>query len=419
MLNTEKYAHLAVNGGSRLRAQPFPARGLIGWEEKAAVDAVFDQAIQAGSAPGYNGEEEEAYCQEFSAYMGGGFTDAVNSGTSAVYVSLKALDLEPFSEVIVGAMTDPGGMMPIPLLGCVPMVADAEPGRYNTGPEQVAELISPRTSAIVVAHIAGEPVDVEGVLAVAAEKGIPVIEDCAQAPGAKLGGRPVGSLGTLGAFSTMFGKHFCTGGQGGVVFTREEETYWKVRRASDRGKPYGLDAGATNCVASLNLNLNDIAAAIGREQLKKLPAITARRREIVVGIAKGMDELQTVSLPPQVEAAEASYWFLRVRFHADRAACDKHTFCEALGAEGLPVGAEYRAMPHIMTWFQERRVFGTSGLPWSSDLYRGDPNRMFDCPNAHAAIADHFNIYIHEGWGTEDVADAVAILEKVDAAFRR
>jgi perosamine synthetase len=93
-MNTDMYTRLVLNGGPRLHGEPFPARRLIGWEEKAAVDALFDQAIVEGSAPGYNGTKEEAYCQEFSAYLGGGFTDAVNSGTSAVFVALKALDGE-------------------------------------------------------------------------------------------------------------------------------------------------------------------------------------------------------------------------------------------------------------------------------------------------------------------------------------
>ena len=261
MSNRDNLSHLAVNGGPRLRAAPFPARGLVGWEEKAAVAAVFDRSIAEGSVPGYNGAEEEAYCQEFSAYMGGGFTDAVNSGTSAVYVALKTLNLEPFSEVIVGAVTDPGGMMPIPLLNMIPMIADTQPGSFNTGPEQVEALISPRTSAILVPHIAGEPADMEGILQVANRHSLPVIEDCAQAHGARLNGRMLGTFGSIAAFSTMFGKHHCSGGQGGLLFTRDEQLYQSCRRASDRGKPFFLPQGATNASASLNFNLSDLAAA--------------------------------------------------------------------------------------------------------------------------------------------------------------
>ena len=418
MLNKELQARLAVNGGTRLRADPFPARGMMGWEEKAAVDALLDQAIAAGSAPGYNGEEEDAYCREFSAYMGGGFTDAVNSGTSAVYVALKALDLEPFSEVIVGAMTDPGGMMPIPLLNLIPMVADTCPGSFNTGPEQVQALISSRTSAILIPHIAGEPADMPGILQVAKIHGLPVIEDCAQAHGARLNGQMLGSFGSMAAFSTMFGKHHCSGGQGGLVFTREERLYESIRRASDRGKPFFLPQGATNPTASLNFNLSDLAAAIGRVQLKKLPERVSRRQAIAAKLAEGIEALPAVSIPEGVPGAEPSYWFMRLRFHSGRAACDKETYCQALMAEGLPVEPSYRAaLPHLMDWFVNRRVFGSSGYPWASPDYTGDAHQQFPCPNAIGSVDQHFNLRFHENWKAEDIEDALSILRKVDRAY--
>jgi len=383
------------------------------------VDALFERAIATGTAPGYNGEEENAYCQEFAAWMGGGYVDAVSSGTAGMYVALKALALEPFSEVIVGAVTDPGGMMPIPLLNLIPMVADTVPGSYNTGPEQVAALLSPRTSAIVVPHIAGEPADVAAIVALAQRHGIPVIEDGSQAHGARLDGQLVGTLGHIGVFSTMFGKHHSSGGQGGLVYTRDETLYQAIRRASDRGKPFFLPAGSTNAVASLNFNLNDLAAAIGRVQLRKLAQQIRRRRTIVAAIAQGIGGLESVSIPPPIAGAEPSYWFLRLRFHAGKVTCDKGTFCQALAAEGLPVQPDYRAaLPHTQAWFIHRRVFGSSGYPWASPAYGGDPDRQFPCPNANAAIEAHLHLLFNERWEEDEIADAVAILRKVDSVYR-
>jgi len=413
-------ASLALRGGPKFRTDPFPERGSIGPEEKAAVDALFDRAIASGIAPGYNGDEEEGYCREFAAFMGGGHVDGVSSGTAGIYVALKALDLEPFTEVIVGAITDPGGMMPIPLLNLIPMVADTVPGGYNTGVEQVLELVSPRTSAIVVPHIGGEPADVGGIVAVAREQGIPVVEDCSQAHGARLKGRLLGSFGDAAVFSTMFGKHHSSGGQGGLVYTRDQGLYQAIRRASDRGKPFFLPEGSTNVVASLNLNLNDLAAAIGRVQLRKLPGQIRRRRAIVARISEGIRDLETVSVPPIIAGAEPSYWFLRLRFHAARARCDKGLFCQALSAEGLPIAPSYAgALVHRQDWFVNRRVFGKSGYPWASQDYAGDRQRRFPTPNAVAAVEDHFNLHFHENWQDREIADAVAILSKVDSAFGR
>jgi dTDP-4-amino-4,6-dideoxygalactose transaminase len=410
---------LAIDGGTPVRRDPFPARGHIGAEEKAAVDALFDRAIVTGEAPGYNGEVENAYCEAFSAFMGGGYTDAVSSGTAGLYVALRALDLEPFGEVVVGAVTDPGGMMPIPLLNLIPIVADTTPDSYNTGLDQVAACFSPCTRAVVIPHIGGEPADVAPIVEAAHARGIPVIEDCAQAHGATIDGRRVGTFGDIGVFSTMFGKHHSTGGQGGLVFTREASRYHAIRRASDRGKPFFLPEGATNAMASLNFNASDLAAAVGRVQLRKLPAVIRRRRAIAASLAGGMASMPSVRVPDPVDGAAPTYWFLRVRFDPDAVRVEKARFCEALRAEGLPVVTDYRAaLPHTMRWFEERRVFGTSGYPWSSPAYGGDPDRAFPCPNAQAVMDAHFHIQVHEAWGPQEVADALEILAQVVAALR-
>ncbi|MEZ4860287.1 MAG: DegT/DnrJ/EryC1/StrS family aminotransferase [Caldilineaceae bacterium] len=411
-------SHLAHYGGPKVRAEPFPARGHIGAEEKAAVGAFLDQVIASGVLPSYDGDEEQAYCAEFAAWLGGGYADAVSSGSAAVYVALKALDLEPFQEVIIGAFTDPGGIMPIPLQNLIPMIADSMPNSYCTGPEQIEALISPLTAAIIVPHIAGEPADMPAIMALAQRHGIPVIEDCAQAHGAQINGQLAGSFGDLAAFSTMGGKHHSTGPQGGVVYTRDEARYHAVRRASDRGKPFFLPPGSTNVTASLNFNLNDLAAAMGRVQLRKLPASIERRRAIVGQLQEGLADLAVVSIDPPRTGAASSYWFLPLHFHADQASCDKATFCDCLRAEGLPVMTDYRGgMPHTMDWFVHRRVFGHSGYPWASPDYQGDPQRTFPCPNAQAMVASHFNLMIHENWDSRALDDAVAIFQKVATAF--
>lgn len=408
---------LAMNGGPKVRNTPFPDRSLIGTEEKEAVMALFDESIANGAAFGYMGPQEVAYCDEFSEFMGGGYTDAVNSGTTAVYVALRALDLEPFTEVIVSPITDAGGTMPVPLLNCIPVVADAAPGKYNTDAEEIEKMITPLTSAIVVAHIGGEPLDIEAIIAVGKKHGIPVVEDCAQAHGAKMNGQLVGTFGDIAAFSTMFGKHHCTGGQGGVVFTKNEALYNRARQASDRGKPFSLPAGSTNPIASLNFNLDDLSATIGREQLKKLPGIVERRRGVVAELTKHFNNLEALAIPPQEEGTEASYWWWRLEVDVSKITCDKDTYCQALIAEGIPINPLYRAMPHLTDWFKNKRVFGTSGYPWKAPEYKGDADREFPCPNAIAATDTQFNLSVHESWGPQEIADTVTAFKKVEQAY--
>jgi len=405
-----------------VRTKPWPQRGLLGVEEKAAVDALFDEVIASGAVFGYNGPQEEAYCREFAEFMGGGYADGVNSGSNAVYVALHALDLEPFSEVIVGAVTDPGGIMPIPLLNLIPMVADVTPTSFNAGPQQIEELITPYTRAIVIAHIAGEPADMPAIMKIAEKHNLYVIEDTAQAHGATINGQMVGTFGHIAAFSTMSGKHHCTGSQGGVVYTKDESLYWKVRRASDRGKAtFGLPAGSTNDICAVNMNSSDLAAVIGSVQLKKLPRIVSRRQELIAMLAEGLKDVPYVALPQIIPGGAASYWFTRMHLNLDTMTCDLPTFYDAVFAEGLtPCGYNYSSnTPHRYDWFTKRHVFGASGYPWASPDYKGDRNRQFPCPNSLALCKTEFNLSLTEAWGEEEIRDVVTIIRKVGEKYSK
>jgi len=414
----EPMTRLAIDGGGKVRTGPLPPRRLFGEEEKAAVAALFDSAIESGQAFGYNGPEEQAYEKEFADLMGGGYADLVSSGTSAIFVALGVLELEPLSEVVVPPITDPGGIMPVPMLNCVPIISDAHPGSYNMGPEQIEAVLSERTRAIVVAHIAGEPADMDPIMEIARARDLPVIEDCAQAHGATYKGRLVGTIGDLAAFSTMSGKHHATGAQGGVVFARDEEVFWKAKRFSDRGKPFNT-AFSSNVRMGLNLNGSDLAATIGRVQLRKLPDIVARRQAFVRMLEERMAGLRSVGLGWVPPGAESSYWFLRVHIDCDVLTVDKADFTAALAAEGIPCSASYRAMPSEAKWFTERNTYGTSGYPWTAPEYTGDRHPTFPCPNCVEAVETHFSIPVHENYGEREAEDFAAALRKVEEAYSR
>ena len=417
---------LAIDGGPLACPDSWPARRLFDEEEKRAAMALFDRALETGEAFGYSGEEETRYGEAFAAFLGGGYADGVNSGTNAVYVALRALDLEPFTEVIVPAITDPGGLMPVPLLNCIPVPADTAPGQFNAGPEQIAARLTERTSAILVAHISGLPCDMAPIMELARARGIPVVEDCAQAHGALYRGRMVGSFGDVAAFSTMNGKHHASGGQGGLVFTRREDIYWAARRAADRGKPLGPQSGGAvrampgNVQAALNCNMDELHAAIGRAQLAKLPRILERRRHTARALAEGCRRLRTVRVLEALPGCEGSYWFVFLRLDLARLPVGKTQFVAALQAEGLsPVGASYLHIPVQQPWYKNRAVFGRSGYPWTCPLYRGNPDAVYDVPNALATEAGHFRLMIHEQWGEREVALTLRALEKVERAYAR
>lgn len=408
---------LAANGGIPVRTAPWPKRRLFNEEEKAATNALFDKCIASETVFNYNGEEEEAYCREFAEFFGGGFADAVNSGTSAIYVALRALGLEPFTEVIVPSVTDMGGVMPVPLINCIPIPADTAPGSYNIGPEQIAARITVRTSAIIVAHIAGQPADMDPIMEIARAKRIPVLEDCAQSHGATYKGRYVGTIGDIGAFSTMSGKHHATGGQGGVVYTRDEGMYWRARQASDRGKPFGIQGESGNVVCALNLNLNDLSAAIGRVQLRKLPGIVAGCRRVAHAVGDRCKELEAVSLDLGLPNTEGAFWFLVFRLDLSKLTTGVDGFLAALRAEGLPFAAHYTTPFTENPWYKKRAVFGSSGYPWTCPLYRGDPNATYPLPNLEQMHRSALYIKVHEDCGEQEADDIASALKKVESTF--
>ena len=346
---------LAKDGGLPVREAPFPRRHLFGREETATATRLFEEADATGIEIGYSGDEELAYEREFAEFMGGGFTDMVNSGTSAVYVALGALKLPAGSEVIVPPVTDPGGMMPVALLMLVPVIADAAPHSFNAGPAEIEAVITERTRAIVIAHIAGDPADMDPILELATKHKLHVIEDCAQAHAARYKGRLVGSMGTIAAFSTMSGKHHATAAQGGVVFSKDRLLIEEAKRFSDRGKPffldekrgandaaarYGSDSRARNLGnvrAGLNLNGSDLAAAIGRVQLRKLPAVVDARRAVAASVAKEIAGLEGVAMGKQTTGGQSAYWFLMLRVDETKLRCSKDEFVHAITAEGSSI----------------------------------------------------------------------------------
>lgn len=388
---------LAIDGGPKFRTTPFPARKVISEAEKAAVMALFDEAIAKGEQVlGYNGPQEEAYGKEFAAFLGGGFADGVNSGTNAVYVALRSLDLEPGGEVIVGPVTDPGGIMPVVLCGHTPVLPDSAPGSYNTSAEQIAARITKNTRAIVVAHIAGIPCEMDAIM----KLGLPVVEDCAQAHGTLYKGQLAGTFGTVAAFSTMFGKQHISGGQGGVVFTRDEKRYWRVRQCADRGKPFGLEKGRTNVVPALNCNMDELHACIGRVSLKRLPEFIAARRRIAKLVAKLLEErVQTVRLVAGPKDGESSHWFTFFHVALERLRVDKTQFVNALGAEGLVVGASYAHIAPLHEW------------------YRKAGYHQWSLPNILATDATHFRGHITELWTDRDAEDFAEAIRKVESAY--
>ncbi|MFH1084348.1 MAG: DegT/DnrJ/EryC1/StrS family aminotransferase [Chloroflexota bacterium] len=410
-------SNLALDGGAPVRAEPFPRRIVIGEEEIDAVHTLLEkERTRGGGLDRYGGEHVDAYEREFATYHGVAYATAVSSGTAAVHTALAALRPDIAREVISAPITDPGGVAPILWQNCIPIFADADPATLNMDPASVAARITDRTAAIIVTHLAGQPADMDPILEIARAHSLPVIEDCSQAHGALYKGRKVGTLGDLGAFSLMGGKHHTAGGQGGMVITNHEGFYWDAKRFADRGKPFN-STERKNLFLGLNYRMTELEAVIGRVQLGKLDGVLARRRANAAALAAQMRDLRAVGLGHVIPDVVPSYWLMLLRVLPARLRVGKEQFARALAAEGLPVDPHYDWILYETPWFRERATYGRSGCPWTCPHYGREVAYEGTCPQARVGVDAHMVLYWHEGYGDAEIAAIAAALHKVEAAY--
>ncbi len=239
---------------------------MIGPDERAAVDRVMSSG-QIGQGP-----EVAAFESEFSELADGRECVAVNSGTSALHVSLVAIGIGAGDEVIVPSFTFAATANAVRLCGADPVFVDIDPVTFCMDPASVRAVIGPRTAAIMPVHLYGQPADMGHLGELASRHGLAVIEDAAQAHAARFGDTPVGALGDAAAFSFYPTKNMTTGEGGMAVFADASHA-----RTARLLRSQGMERQYENEIVGFNLRMTDIAAAIGRVQLGRLPDFTRIR----------------------------------------------------------------------------------------------------------------------------------------------
>ena len=259
---------LAIDGGKPIRQTPLPSRRVFGETELEMVKRVFEDSWQSGVDFGYQGKFEEEFTRKFCEFQGGGFADAVSSGSSAVYIALKALDIEPESDVIVSPVSSPGGIMPVALQDVKLVIPDSKPNSFNISPEEFEKAVTPKTRAAVLTHLGGHAIDLDPIIEIAKSKEIKIVEDFSHAHGTTYKGKKVGTFTEISAASTMFSKTLTSGVNGGIIYTKNEKLYWHVRSLADRGKPfhdsnYHFRMTTNYLYPALNHNSDELSCAMG------------------------------------------------------------------------------------------------------------------------------------------------------------
>ena len=396
---------LAIDGGKPVRAKPMPKRIAMGAAEKAMLNEAVSAYEVEGIDPGYQGIFEKRYTDDFVDYMGGGYADAVATGTGAVFIAVAALNLPKGSEVIVSPTTDPGTLSAIILNNLVPRLADAKPGSYNMGAQQITERLSPNVSAILVVHSTGQATEIDKIMALAKERQLPVIEDCSQAHGATVMGKPVGAFGDIAAFSTMYRKIHMTGGSGGVVYSRNLDLFRSALAYADRGKPrWQTDFNDRNpanyLYPALNWNTDELSCAIGIASLKRLNDTIVKRLTFVSELAAYLAEMDTIFRLYAWTPCDAPF-ILPIYVDLKQTEFSKKQIAEAVKAEGIDLNPHYSYLVCEWQWIK----------PYLAD--------DFATPNAVTARDASFCLYLNENYGFEEAADTAAALLKVSRALAK
>src|SRR5262249_16450467 len=232
--------------------------------------------IDSGTLNCTKGTQVKAFERAFAERHGLPHARAVTSGTAACHVAIAAIDPEPGDEIITTPITDMGAIAPILFQQAIPVFADVDPVSLNVTPATLPTRITRPPPPISPTHRSGNPCNVGVIKAIADAYGIPVIEDCAQAFLAQEGGRLVGTIGTIGAFSLQQGKHMTTG-EGGVVITADPAHARRMTLFSAKRWGYG-DPEPDHEFLALNYRMTDLQGAVARAQLTKLDGVVARRR---------------------------------------------------------------------------------------------------------------------------------------------
>jgi dTDP-4-amino-4,6-dideoxygalactose transaminase len=302
------------------------------------------------------GKQVTAFEEEFAAYCQAKFAIAVNSGTSALHLSLLAAGVKPGDEIITVPFTFVATVAAIYYAGGRPVYVDIDPRTYTLDTKQLQDAITERTKAILPVHLYGHPADMDPILAVARAMGKIVIEDAAQAHGAEYRGRRTGSLGDLACFSFYPGKNLGAYGEGGIVVTDNAEYASVIRKLRD----WGQSRRYHHDLRGFNYRMDGIQGAILRVKLRHLERWTEGRRAVAREYMRLLDGAGVVT-PVEQEWARHVYHVFAIRSQ------ERNSLQEHLSAKGIQTGIHYPIPVHLQKAYAEPQ-YGVGSFPVSEEI---------------------------------------------------
>lgn len=369
---------LALYGGPKTIKKSFPLYNTIGKEELMAAKAVIESGQLSGFFGSWNEkfyggpkvkEFEQAWADTFKVKHAISF----NSCTSALISSVGAIGIEPGDEVIVSPLTMCATATAILIWNAIPVFADIERKTFNLAPVCIEKQISSRTKAILVPDIFGHSANLNAIMKIADKHNLMVIEDAAQSPYAKYNGKFVGTIADIGCFSLNYHKHIHTG-EGGIAVTNNDELAERMQLIRNHAEAVVEEKGVRNLsnMIGFNFRMGEIEAAIGIEQLKKLPHLTYMRSKTGSKLSNGLNGLKGLKTPGVKERCTHSFYIYPIVINREITGVSREKIVKALQAEGVPcIYGGYQNL-HTLPLYQKKIAYGTKGFPWNSKFYNGN-----------------------------------------------
>ncbi|MEM3730262.1 MAG: DegT/DnrJ/EryC1/StrS family aminotransferase [Candidatus Bathyarchaeia archaeon] len=324
----------------------------IGKEEIDAVVKVLESGTLThglGAGPMVRKFEDE-----FAKFAEAKHAIAVNSGTAALHLAVLAVGIKSGDEVILPSFTFTATAEAVAFVGAKPVFVDIDPETYNVSPEQIEKAITKKTKAIIAVDLYGLSSDMQQIRKIAEKHGLKVIEDAAQAHGATYRGKPPGAFADAACWSFYASKNMTTG-EGGMVTTNDDEIAEKIRCMRSHGEKEKY----ASIMLGYNYRMPEMEAAIGSEQLKKLPGFVAKRRENAERLTKILESAERLKLPREPKGYRHSWYLYTVRLK-DSTEKERNNLVEKLARKGIEARVFYANPIHLMPYY---RSFGKFSLP--------------------------------------------------------
>ncbi|MDT8904345.1 dTDP-4-amino-4,6-dideoxygalactose transaminase [Pseudomonas sp. NFACC09-4] len=348
------------------------------------ADAVRD-VILSNKVNYWTGSECREFEKEFAAWTDTRYAVAVANGTVALDLALLALDIGVGDEVIVTSRTFLASVSCIVNAGATPVFADVDRNSQNITADSIEAVLTPRTRAVICVHLAGWPCDMDPIMDLAAKHSLKVIEDCAQAHGAQYKGRPVGSIGDIGAWSFCQDKIMTTGGEGGMVTTNDHTLWSRMWSYKDHGKSWEAVYERKHAPGfrwlhdsfGTNWRMLEVQAVIGRIQLRRMAEWHDKRLNNATRIWECAQKIDGLRVPmissESIHAAYKCYVFVR----ADQLAkgWDRDRILQAISAQGVPVFSGSCSEVYLEKAFDGTNFRPSKSLPTAKEL--GETSLMF------------------------------------------